>query len=582
MNPFALIETEIRAALDQLVAEARLPAGLDLTRVAVELPKDPAHGDVACSIALMLAKPARMKPLDIAQALAERLEGRADFQDVAVAPPGFVNMRMRPAFWQAVIPAIRAAGNDFGRIDLGQGQKVNVEYCSANPTGPLHVGHARGTVFGDALASILERVGYGVTREYYVNDAGAQVETLARSLHLRYREVLGEDIGEMPEGFYPGLYLVRTAEALAARDGDRWLGKPEEDWLDPLKRFAVEAQLQVIKDDLAALGVHHDLFLSERSLIEDGTMDAALQRLEELGLLYVGELPPPKGKPAEDWEPRPQLLFRATQFGDDVDRPLKRSNGAWTYFAADLGCHFSKLRRGHQWLVDVLGADHGGYVKRLKAAVKALSQDQVQLEVRLCQLVSLMDEGKPLKMSKRAGRIVTMRDVVDEVGKDVMRFMLLTRKNDAPLDFDLSKVVEQSRDNPVFYVQYAHARVRSVFRQAEQRGLGQLTQDLDRADLALLTHPAELDLLKRAALLPRVLEGAAVHAEPHRIAFWLMELAAELHGLWTKGSEDESLRFLVEAEPERSRARLAMLEAARTAIAAGLDILGVTPVDELR
>jgi arginyl-tRNA synthetase len=415
-----------------------------------------------------------------------------------------------------------------------------------------------------------------------VNDAGAQVETLARSLHLRYREVQGEDIGEMPEGYYPGLYLVRTAQALAARDGDKWLHLEESQWLEPLKRFAVDAQLEVIKDDLAALGVHHDLFLSERSLIEDGMMDAALKRLDELGLLYVGELPPPKGKPPEDWEPRPQLLFRATDFGDDVDRPLKRSNGAWTYFAADLGCHFSKLQRGHDWLIDVLGADHGGYVKRLKAAVKALSESRVELEVRLCQLVSLMDEGKPLKMSKRAGRIVTMRDVVDEVGKDVMRFMLLTRKNDAPLDFDLTKVVEQSRDNPVFYVQYAHARVRSVFRQAEQRDLGHLANDLGTADLSLLTHPAELDLLKKAALLPRVLEHAALHAEPHRIAFWLTELASELHGLWTKGSEDETLRFLVESEPERSRARLAMLEAARTAIAAGLDILGVTPVDELR
>ncbi|WP_027134689.1 arginine--tRNA ligase [Geminicoccus roseus] len=582
MNPFALIEADLRAALDRLVAEGRLPDGLDLSRVSVELPKDPSHGDVASSIAMMLAKPARMRPLDIAQAVAEQLRAQERFAEVAVAPPGFVNIRMQPGFWQAVVPAIMQAGADFGRSDTGRGQKVDVEYCSANPTGPLHVGHARGTVFGDALASILERVGYDVTREYYVNDAGAQVETLARSVHLRYREVMGEDIGEMPEGYYPGAYLVRTAQALAVRDGDRWLGKHEDEWLEPLKRFAVEAQLEIIKDDLAALGVHHDLFLSERSLIEDGMMEAALKRLEALGLLYVGELPPPKGKPSEDWEPRPQLLFRATDFGDDVDRPLKRSNGAWTYFAADLGCHFSKLQRSHTWLVDVLGADHGGYVKRLKAAVKALSEGKVELEVRLCQLVNLMDEGKPLKMSKRAGRIVTMRDVVDEVGKDVMRFMLLTRKNDAPLDFDLAKVVEQSRDNPVFYVQYAHARVRSVFRQAEQRGLGHLAQDLDQADLSLLTHPAELDLIKKASLLPRVLEHAAVHAEPHRIAFWTMELAAELHGLWTKGSEDENLRFLVEAEPERTRARLAMLEAARTAIAAGLDILGVTAVDELR
>ncbi|HEX2529170.1 MAG TPA: arginine--tRNA ligase [Geminicoccus sp.] len=582
MNPLASIEADLRQALRRLAEAGRLPDGLDLDRAGVEMTKDPQHGDVATSVAMMLAKPAKMRPLDIATALADELRGRPGFQDVSVAPPGFVNIRMEPAFWQAVVPAIMRAGVDFARADLGQGRHVNVEFCSANPTGPLHVGHARGTVFGDALASILQRVGYRVTREYYVNDAGAQVETLARSLHLRYREVMGEDIGEMPEGFYPGLYLIRTAEALAVRDGDKWLHRDEAEWLEPLKRFAVDAQLEVIKDDLAALGVHHDLFLSERSLIEDGMMQAALERLEGLGLLYVGELPPPKGKPPEDWEPRPQLLFRATQFGDDVDRPLKRSNGAWTYFAADLGCHFSKLQRGHQWLIDVLGADHGGYVKRLKAAVKALSEGRVELEARLCQLVSLMDEGKPLKMSKRAGRIVTMRDVVDEVGKDVMRFMLLTRKNDAPLEFDLAKVVEQSRDNPVFYVQYAHARVRSVFRQAEQRGLGHLATDLGASDLSLLTHPAELDLLKKAALLPRVLEQAAMHAEPHRIAFWLTDVASELHGLWTKGSEDETLRFLVEGEPERSRARLAMLEAARMAIAAGLDILGVTPVDELR
>ena len=582
MNPLALIEADIRKAMERLSALGRIPNGLDLSKVAVELPKDPSHGDVASSVAMVLARPAGMRPLELAQMVAEVLWAADRFDEVAAAPPGFVNMRMRPAFWQATIPAIMRAGKDFSRSNLGEGRNVDVEYCSANPTGPLHVGHARGTVFGDALASILERVGYKVTREYYVNDAGAQVDTLARSLHLRYREYLGEEIGAMPDGFYPGLYLVRTAEALAARDGHKWLGQDEAVWLEALKRFAVDAQLQVIKDDLAALGVQHDLFLSERSLIDDGTMDAALRRLDGLDLLYTGELPPPKGKPQEDWEPRAQLLFRATAFGDDVDRPLKRSNGAWTYFAADLGCHFSKLERGHAWLVDVFGADHGGYTKRMKAAVKALSQGRVDLDVRLCQLVSLMDDGKPLKMSKRAGRIVTMRDVIDEVGKDAMRFMLLTRKNDAPLEFDLAKVVEQSRDNPVFYVQYAHARIRSVFRQAAHRDLHHVTHDLAHADLTLLVDPAELALLRRTALLPRIVVQAAIHAEPHRIAFWLMELAAELHGLWTKGSEDENLRFLVEGEPERSRARLAMLEAVRIVLAQGLDILGVTPVDELR
>jgi len=436
-------------------------------------------------------------------------------------------------------------------------------------------------VFGDALASLLAHAGFEVTREYYVNDAGAQIDTLARSLHLRYREALGERIGEIPAGLYPGDYLIPVAEAIAARDGDRWRRSEEGIWLDAFARFGTEAMMARIRDDLAALGVHHDVFTSERALVEAGRVDEALALLEERGLIYTGTLPPPKGKPVEDWEPTPQLLFRSTAYGDEIDRPLKRSNGAWTYFAGDLAYHLDKHRRGFSRMIDVLGADHGGYVKRMQAGVTALTDGKATLDVRSCQLVNLLDEGKPLKMSKRAGRIVTLRDVVDEVGKDVVRFIMLTRKNDAPLDFDLAKVTEQSRDNPVFYVQYAHARICSVFRNAEEDGLGRLAATPTEADLSLLRDPAELALIREMASFPRVIEGAAQHVEPHRIAFYLQDLASAFHALWTRGKEDPGLRFLLAEAPELTRARLAMLAAVRGVIAAGLGVIGVRPVEEL-
>ncbi len=582
MNPFSELEAAVRDGLAAMVAAGALPAGLDHGRVVVEPPRDAAFGDAATNAAMILAKPAGLRPLDLANGLAGILAGRGDIVSAAAAPPGFVNLRMAPGFWQRAAKAAIAAGPAWGEVDAGRGVRIDVEYCSANPTGPLHVGHGRGTVFGDALASLLTKAGYAVTREYYVNDGGAQIETLARSLHLRYREALGERIGQIPEGLYPGDYLKPVAEGIVERDGPRWHNLPESEWLEPFSRIAVDAMLALIKEDLAALGVAFDLFVSERELIRGGRVDEALRVLDERGLLYRGTLPPPKGKPDDDWEPREQLLFRATEFGDDTDRPLKRSTGEWTYFAADIAYHLDKLRRGHAQLVDVLGADHGGYVKRMQAAVKALSGGEAGMEARICQLVNLLDGGKPLRMSKRAGRIVTLRDVVDEVGKDVVRFIMLTRKNDAPLDFDLVKVTEQSKDNPVFYVQYAHARICSVFRNAAEAGLGALADGLAEADMTPLAEAEELALLREVAFFPRLVEAAAQHREPHRVAFYLHSLASGFHGLWTRGNERPELRFLQPEQPALTRARLAMLEAVRATLAAGLAILGVTPVEELR
>ncbi len=581
MSAFARLAELVRTALAQLVACGELPAGLPVDAVTVEPPRDPAHGEAATNAALVLAKPAGRKPMELANALAARLAAFPEVAAARAAAPGFVNLDLVPDFWRAELRAALEAGRDYGRVDLGRGRPVNVEYCSANPTGPLHVGHGRGTVVGDALANLLAHMGYRVTREYYVNDAGAQIEALARSVHLRYREALGETIDPFPPGLYPGEYLVPIGRALAERYGARFQSAPESEWLELFGREAVAAMLARIKDDLAALGVHHDVFTSERALVEAGKVEEALAFMERKGLLYTGTLPPPKGKPVEDWEPVPQLLFKATAFGDDTDRPLKRSTGHWTYFAADIAYHLDKWRRGFDWMIDIWGADHAGYVKRMQAAVKAFSDGKASLDVRLCQLVNLLDGGKPLKMSKRAGRIVTLRDVVDEVGKDVFRFVMLTRKNDAPLDFDLVTVTEQSKDNPVFYVQYAHARICSVFRHAAEQGLPTETSDLVAAPLARLADPAELALLRALAGWPRCLEQAARHGEPHRIAFFLMDLAGLFHALWTKGKERPELRFLIAEDPALSCARLALLAAVRNVIAAGLGIIGVRPVEEL-
>ena len=584
MNVFSYLSGVIHKEIEELCDAGALPAGIDLSAVQVEPPREAEHGDAACNAALVLAKQARRKPREIAEHLAERLHERAEIRSVEVAGPGFVNLRLTDEFWWARLAELLATGPGYGADDLGQGQRINVEYVSANPTGPLHVGHARGAVVGDALANLLAHMGFAVTREYYVNDAGAQVDTLARSVHARYREACGEAIGTIPEGLYPGDYLVPVGEALAARDGRRWLGEPEAVWLPEIRSFAIDAMMDLVREDLDALGVRHDLFRSERALVGEGRVDDSYAALEGAGLIYSGVLEPPKGKRDDDWEPREQSLFRATEFGDDTDRPLKKSDGTWTYFATDIAYHRDKIERGFADLIDVWGADHGGYVKRMKAAVAAISNESATLDVKICQMVKLLDDGEPVAMSKRAGRFVTLRDVVDEVGRDVVRFIMLTRRNDAPLEFDLRKVLEQSRDNPVFYVQYAHARACSALRRgAEIVPKSELTPAaLAGADLTSLDDPAELDLIRRLCQWPRVLAGAALAHEPHRIAYHLQELAGAFHLLWTRGKDDARLRFVDAERPTETRARLALISGVRIVIAEGLALFGVEPVQEMR
>ncbi|MCL5778544.1 arginine--tRNA ligase [Limibaculum sp. FT325] len=581
MNLFADIRTLVTDCLTAMAAEGQLPARLDFANVAVEPPRDAAHGDMATNAAMVLAKPAGVKPRDIANALAPRLAADPRVAEATVAGPGFINLRLAPAVWQGVVATALEFGTDYGRAMAGAGRRVNVEYVSANPTGPLHVGHTRGAVFGDALARLLAFAGWDVTKEYYINDGGAQVEVLARSAYLRYREANGEAV-EIPAGLYPGDYLVEVGKALAAEFGDSLMDQPEESWLPDVRDFAIERMMAMIRDDLAALGVTMDVFFSERSLYGTGQIEATLAALEEKDLVYVGELEPPKGKLPEDWEPRPQTLFRSTAYGDDTDRPVRKADGSWTYFAPDIAYHRDKIERGFDLLIDVWGADHGGYVKRMKAAVAALSDNRVELDVKLCQLVKLFKAGEPYKMSKRAGTFVTLRDVVDEVGADVTRFVMLTRKNDAPLDFDFAKALEQSRDNPVWYVQYANARTHSVFRAAEEKGAGVAEESLKGADLTLLGHPAELALLRKIAEWPRLVETAAQHHEPHRIAFYLYDLASEFHALWNRGQDEPGLRIVQPEDPAASRARLAMALAVRVVISAGLGILGVTPASEMK
>ena len=584
MNLFRHFRDIVAAEIDELARAGALPAGLDTSRIAVEPPRDPDHGDISTNAAMVLAKPAGMAPRALAEKLVERLKRRPEVVAAAPAGPGFINLRLADGFWHERLAEILRAGPAYGDARLGAGKPVNVEYVSANPTGPMHVGHGRGAVVGDALAALLEKVGFAVTREYYINDAGAQVDVLARSAYLRYREALGESVGAIPEGLYPGEYLRETGRALAERDGRKWLGAAEETWLPAVRDFAISEMLALIRGDLAALGVRHDVFTSERAIVAAGAIERALATLDGQGLVYVGTLEPPKGKLPDDWEARPQTLFRSTQFGDDVDRPLKKSDGSWTYFPADIAYHLDKYRRGFADMIDVLGADHGGYVKRVAAAVTALSGGKAALDVKLCQLVNLFDKGAPVRMSKRAGTFVTLREVVDEVGKDVFRFVMLTRRNDQALDFDYAKVVEQSKDNPVFYVQYAHARARSVLRHAaEQFPAAQLRpESLGAAPLQRLTDPAELALIRHLASWPRLVESAAETHEPHRIAFYLQELAAAFHGLWNKGKDDSALRFIMSDAPELTMARLTLVQAVAFVIASGLKVFGVEPVEEMR
>ena len=581
MNLFTEMLGLVNDCLDALEAEGGLPKGLDRVAITVEPPRDPAHGDMATNAAMVLAKPAGLKPRDIATALAARLEADARIASAEVAGPGFLNLRLAPSLWHELLRAVLRTGANFGRSERGQGRRVNVEFVSANPTGPLHVGHTRGAVFGDALARLLEFAGWEVTREYYINDGGAQVDVLARSAYERYREAHGQS-PEIAEGLYPGNYLIPVGEALKERFGDAFLDRPESEWLETVREFATQAMMERIRDDLAALGVRMDVYFSEKSLYGTGRIEAALDDLEEKGLIYQGVLEPPKGKLPEDWEAREQTLFRSTAHGDDVDRPVRKSDGGWTYFAPDIAYHFDKIERGYDLLIDVLGADHGGYVKRMKAAVAALSDARVPLEVKLVQLVKLYKGGEPFKMSKRAGTFVTLRDVVEQVGADVTRFVMLTRKNDAPLDFDFDKVLEQSKDNPVFYVQYAHARIRSVLRKTEAAGIPCADADLIGADLGALTHEAELALAQRLAQWPRVVELAARTKEPHRVAGYLSEVAGEFHGLWNRGHDEPGLRFLQEGDEDTSRAKIALARATGVVISAGLGILGVDPVEEMR
>ncbi|MCR9219632.1 MAG: arginine--tRNA ligase [Alphaproteobacteria bacterium] len=593
MNVFKEMTREIEACLTGFQAEGLLPAEVDFSRVAVEPPRDPAHGDMATNAAMVLAKPAGLKPRDLAERLAAALAAGDRIESAEVAGPGFINLRLKPDVWRGVVGAVLAAGTAFGDGDAGQGRPVNVEYVSANPTGPLHIGHARGAVVGDVLARLLAKAGYAVTKEYWVNDAGAQVDELGWSVYWRYLNALSPNaeaenearaLAKRPGGAplqYKGDYLIPVGEALAAEHGDALLAMEAETLLPIVRDKAVAMMMEEVKATLAALGVEQEVFTSERWVIESGKVDAALAFLEERGLLYVGVLEPPKGKKPEDWEPRPQTLFKATQFGDDVDRPLKKSDGSWTYFASDIAYHRYKFERGFTRQIDVWGADHGGYVKRMQAALKAVSDGEAALTIKLCQMVKLLDRGQPVKMSKRAGSFVTLQDLIDAVGRDVVRFFLLTRKNDAPMDFDLSAVTEQSRDNMVFYVHYAHARCRSVFRQAAEAGIEASPAALAAADFALLEAEPELELMKRLAEWPRAVEAAAEAEEPHRIAYYLYETASAFHALWTRGKEDAALRFIQTDEPARTVARLALVEAVRTVIASGLDVIGVTPVEEL-
>jgi len=587
---FKIVLDKVKAANNALIADGVLPAGIDQSRVVVEPPRDPTHGDVATNDAMVLAKEAGRKPRELAEAVAERLRADALVAKVDVAGPGFINLTLKPQAWTSALRAAILSGTDYGRSRIGGGRSVNVEYVSANPTGPMHVGHTRGAVFGDALANLLTFTGFAVTREYYINDAGAQVDALARSAFLRYREVLGEAIGAIPEGLYPGDYLKPVGAALAAEFGDRLKQQSESAWLPVVRSRTIAMMMDAIRDDLATLNVRHDAFFSERSLIEGAEGDRVGVTIEELrreGHVYEGRLPPPKGAPVEDWEDREQTLFRATNFGDDVDRPLKKSDGSYTYFASDIAYHKAKFDRGFRDLIDVWGADHGGYIKRVNAAVRAVSHEQAALDVKIVQLVRLLRAGEPVRMSKRAGDFVTLREVVDEVGRDAVRFMMLYRKNDAPLDFDLTKVIEQSRDNPVFYVQYGHARGQSVVRNA--REVLDLPVDpqaraslLATADLACLDDPAELALMRKIAQFPRVVEAAALAHEPHRIAFFLYELASEFHTQWTRGFNSPHLRFIMQNDPSMTLARLALVAGVVDVLAVGLGLLGVEAPDEMR
>ena len=582
MNIFTEFRHRVVKAVEALGVEAKDGGALDFAKLGIEPPRDASHGDIATNAALVLAKQAGMAPRDLAEKIAEKLGKDSDVETSGIAGPGFVNLKLADGFWRKQLKTVLAQEAGYGSSDLGGGRKINVEYVSANPTGPMHVGHCRGAVVGDALANLLGFAGYDVTKEYYINDAGVQIDVLARSVLLRYREALGDEIGEIPEGLYPGDYLVPVGEALAEEYGRDLLQMPDDEALAIVKDRAIETMMAMIRDDLAALNIHHDVFFSERDLHADGAkrIRTAINELTMNGHVYKGKLPPPKGQLPDDWEDREQTLFRSTAVGDDIDRPLVKSDGSYTYFAADVAYFMDKYKRGFEEMIYVLGADHGGYVKRLEALARAVSGGEAKLTVLLCQLVKLYRNGEPVRMSKRSGQFVTLRDVVDEVGRDPVRFMMLYRKNLEPLDFDFAKVTEQSKDNPVFYVQYASARCHSVFRQAAEQ-FGEPVE-ADPTALDLLTDESEIALIRKLAEYPRVIEAAAQAHEPHRIAFYLYDLAGALHGHWNKGTDDDSLRFVKVNNPQLTRARLGLVQGVLNVLRSGLSIVGADSPAEMR
>ena len=580
MNIYSDIRDLVICSLEKMVSDGFMETGLGYHNISVEPPRDQAHGDMATNAAMVLAKVANKPPRLIAEYLSNILISDERIREVNVAGPGFINMRLEEPVLQAVVKSSLLLGTEYGRVKLGNGKRVNVEYISANPTGPLHVGHTRGAVFGDALSNLLNYVGYDVTREYYINDGGTQVDVLARSVYLRYLEAHGQEVS-FEDGTYPGDYLVGVGVALKAEVGDRFVKEDEKVWLEFIREYSTDIMMQLIRKDLDSLGIKMDNYFSEKSLYSERKIDLTIEQLSNRGLIYEGVLEPPKGKKLDGWMPRKQTLFKSTNFGDDVDRPVKKSDGSWTYFAPDIAYHFDKIHRGYDILIDILGADHGGYVKRMKAAVLALSDTKVELDVKLVQLVKLYRNGVPFKMSKRAGTFVTLSDLIQEVGSDVVRFVMLTRKNDAPLDFDLEKVLEQSKDNPVFYVQYAHARVCSVLRKAEEADIDISDQNLASADLSQNNHQVELRLVKKLAEWPRLVHVSAKTNEPHRVAFYLYELAGDFHSLWNRGNDDKGLRFIQE-DKTTALAKLALARAVAIVISSGLSILGVEAVSEMR
>ena len=580
MNLFTHVREILIDILHDLSTQGILPADTDFSQITVEPPKDSRHGDMATNAAMVLSKSVETKPRELAKIISESLSQNEIVLSVDIAGPGFINISLSEACWHSLLSCVLLNGINFGRSNIGYSKKVNVEFVSANPTGPLHVGHTRGAVFGDALASLLSYSGYEVTREYYINDGGAQVDVLARSVFLRYQEAFGKEV-VFEDGTYPGDYLIPIALKLKDKVGDAYLQKSEDKWLPEFRDYAVQAMMDLIKSDLDLLGIEMDTYFSEKSLYDSGQIEAALDRLKNNGLIYKGILEPPKGKKTEDWEPRDQTLFKSTLHGDDVDRPVLKSDGTWTYFAPDIAYHFDKITRGFDLLIDIFGADHGGYVKRMKAAVSALSSGEVPLDIKLCQLVKLYQNGEPFKMSKRAGNFVMLRDLVEEVGPDVTRFVMLTRKNDAALDFDFQKVLEQSRENPVFYVQYSHARIKSVIRKAEELDIDISDRGLSETNLTVPTHSSELSLIKKIAEWPRLVEVAARLYEPHRIAFYLFDLSSQLHAHWSKGSDNPDLRFLHNDNLVKTQSKIALARAVSIVISSGLAILGVKPAEKM-